>query len=117
MWWRAVIAGLVVVAVSELADRYPRVSAFLLTLPIISIVAFIAVWTKDHNIEATSRLARETLVLVPLGLPFFIPLAFSQRLGLGFWSAFAVGLVLATVSISLWFAFGPQSAGADAGQR
>lgn len=67
MLWRAIIAGLVVAGVSELADRYPRLSALLLTLPVVSIIAFIAVWTKDHNLDATTRLARETLVLVPLG--------------------------------------------------
>lgn len=115
MWWRAVVAGLIVAAVSELADRYPRVGALLLTLPIVSIVAFVAVWTKDHNIEATSRLARETLVLVPLGLPFFIPLAFSQRLGLGFWSAFVLGVVLATITIGMWFALDPSTQDANAG--
>ncbi len=59
MWWRAIIAGLGVAGVSELADRYPRLSVLLLTLPIVSIIAFIAVWTKDHNLDVTTRLARE----------------------------------------------------------
>lgn len=109
MWWRAVIAGLIVAGVSELADRFPRLGALLLTLPIVSIVAFIAVWQKEQDTSTISRLARETLVLVPLGLPFFVPLAFSQRLGLGFWSAFAAGVVLASVTIGLWFWLGPQT--------
>ena len=56
MWWRAVIAGLVVAGVSELANRQPRFGALLLTLPIVSIVAFIALWTKEQDIAATSRL-------------------------------------------------------------
>ena len=107
MWWRAVIAGLIVAGVSELADRHPRLGALLLTLPIVSIIAFIAVWTKEHNIETTARLARETLILVPLGLPFFVPLALSPRLGLGFWPAFAAGVVLASITIGLWLGFGP----------
>ncbi len=50
----------------------------MLTLPIVSIVAFIAVWDKDQELNTVARLARETLVLVPLGLPLFIPLAFSE---------------------------------------
>ncbi len=107
MWWRAVIAGLVVAGVSQLADRFPRLGALLLTLPIISIVAFIAVWNKEQDLGTVSRLARETLILVPLGLPFFLPLAFSQRLGLGFWSAFATGVGLASVTIGCWFWLGP----------
>lgn len=81
----------------------PISAALLLTLPIISIVAFVAVWQKEQDLSTINRLARETLVLVPLGLPFFVPLAFSERLGLGFWTAFSGGVVLASVSIELWF--------------
>lgn len=111
MWWRAVIAAIVVASVSELADRFPRMGALLLTLPIVSIVAFIAVWRKEQDTNTISTLARETLVLVPLGLPFFVPLAFSQRLGLGFWGAFAAGVALSSVTIGLWFWLGPQANG------
>lgn len=110
MWWRAVVAGLVVAAVSELAERFPRLGALLLTLPIVSILAFIAVWNKEQNMTTVSRLARETLVLVPLGLPLFIPIAFSERLGFGFWPALVAGVVLASATIGLWFWLGPQPA-------
>lgn len=109
MWWRAVIAGLIVAGVSELSDRHPRFGALLLTLPLVSIVAFVALWTKEHDVETSARLARETLILVPLGLPFFVPLAFSQRLGIGFWSALLIGIVLASITIGLWFTFGPET--------
>jgi hypothetical protein len=109
MWWRAVIAGLVVAGVSELADRLPRFGALLLTLPIVSLVAFIAVWQKDQDPSVVSRLARETLILVPLGLPFFVPLALSDRLGMSFWGAYLLGLALASITIGLWFWLGPKS--------
>ncbi len=109
MWWRAVVAGLVVAGVSELAGRFPRLGALLLTLPIVSIVAFIAVWNKEQEMNTVARLARETIVLVPLGLPLFFPIAFSERLGLGFWAALATGVVLASVTIGLWFWLGPQA--------
>ncbi len=110
MWWRAIVAGLVVASVSELADRFPRLGALLLTLPIVSIVAFVAVWNKEQDMAAVSRLARETLVLVPLGLPLFIPIAFSERIGLGFWPSLAAGVILASATIGLWFWLGPQAA-------
>ena len=108
MWWRAIIAGLVVAGVAELANRFPRLGALLLTLPSVSIVAFIAVWNKEHDMNTLSRLARETLVLVPLGLPFFVPLAFSERLGLSFCGALLSGLVLASMTIGCWFWLGSQ---------
>ncbi|MHC2070874.1 hypothetical protein ACYFX5_25665 [Bremerella sp. T1] len=107
MIFRAIIAGLVVAAVSQIADRFPRLGALLLTLPIVSIVAFVSVWWKEQELTTISKLARETLILVPLGLPFFVPLAFSERLGLGFWGAFALGVALASGTIGFWFAWGP----------
>jgi len=50
------------------------------------------------------------LVLVPLGLPLFIPIAFSERIGLGFWSSLVAGVVLASATIGIWFWLGPPPA-------
>ena len=97
------------VAVSLLANQHPRLGAFLLTLPLVSILAFIASWQQQHDLPAVSRLAKETLVLVPLGLPFFVPLAFAAKLGLGYWTAFGVGVVLASITIGLWLWLGPKT--------
>jgi hypothetical protein len=110
MWMfilRAVIAGLVVASVVELAGRLPRAGALLLTLPLTSLLAFIFTWLVHRQMGTIVTLSRETLVLVPLGLPFFVPLALADRLGLGFWAAFAIGVALAASTIGLWFRFGP----------
>lgn len=110
MWLivKALISAAVIVAVAELSSRMPRLGALLLTLPIISILAFIMSWNKDHDMIAISKLARETLVVVPLGLPFFVPLAMSSKTGLSFWPSFGLGFVMATLTIGTWFRFGPQ---------
>jgi len=50
----------------------------------------------------------ETLVLVPLGLPFFLPLAFADRLGLNFWPAFGIGMLLASCTVGTWLWLGPK---------
>ena len=112
MWWtlfKGLVAGVIVAAVLEIAPRFPRLGALILTLPIVSIVAFIMLWTKDDDVTKISAFARETLVLVPLGLPFFVPLAFARSWGLGFWAAFAIGLALAAMTIGLWFWLGPKA--------
>jgi hypothetical protein len=98
----------VVIGVTVLLNRYPKWGAFLLTLPLVSILAFVATWQQKHDLRSISQVARETLVLVPLGLPFFLPLAFAGKLGLGFWSAFGLGFLLATVTVGLWLWLGPK---------
>ncbi len=110
MWMtlcRGVIAGVVVIAVTELSRKYPRGGALLLTLPLVSILAFIMAWTKYQDLPAVARLAKETLILVPLGLPFFVPLAFAERFNLDFWTAFMLGVLLASITIGLWMWLGP----------
>ena len=111
MWWiigKTLIAAAIIAAVSEIANRFPRLGALLLTLPVVSILAFIITWTDHRDLTTISRLARETLFLVPLDLPFFLPLAFAPRLGLSFWPAFASGVLLASLTIGLWFWLGPE---------
>ena len=112
MWMliaRGLIAGVVVVGVTVLANRYPKWGALLLTLPLVSILAFVSTWQQKHDVRTIAQLARETLVLVPLGLPFFMPLALADRWELGFWPVFLLGLVLATITIGLWLWLGAKS--------
>ena len=42
----------------------------MLTLPLISMLAFIMTWNKEQEMGTITALARETMILVPLGLPF-----------------------------------------------
>lgn len=102
---RVVIPTIIILVVSEVSRRLPRLGALLLTLPIISILAFGAAWFRDHDLKSLSQMARETLILVPLGLPFFVPLAFAEHWGLGFWAAMGAGTMLAALLIGLWFWF------------
>ena len=104
---RVAIVAVIIVVVGEVSRRYPRAGALLLSLPTVSILAFLVAWSQHHDLKAISQLARETLILVPLGLPFFLPLAFANRLGLDFWTALIAGIVLASVTVGLWLAFAP----------
>ncbi len=107
---KALISAVVILAVAEIAGRMPRLGALLLTLPIISILAFIMAWNKEHDMSKIAALAREALILVPLGLPFFMPFAVSNRTGLSFWPSFGIGVVLALLTIGTWFWLAPPKA-------
>ena len=100
-----VIAGFVVVAVSELARRYPRVADVILAVPLVVFAVYAVMYLQTPDLAPISKMARQMLILVPLSLTFFVPLAFAGRLHLSFWPAFGIGLslVTATVSAYLWF--------------
>lgn len=99
---RGLIAAAIIVAVAELSKRYPRYGALLLSLPILSVLAFASSWLQHHDSKALSEMARETIVLVVLALPFFIPLAFADQWGLNFWTALLAGIGLATLTVGGW---------------
>ena len=100
-----VIAGFVVVAVSEVARRYPRVADVILAVPLVVFAVYALMYLRAPDLAPITRMARQMLVLVPLSLTFFFPLAFAERLHLTFWPAFATGLALVTASVGtyLWF--------------
>ena len=99
------VAGFVVVAVSEVARRYPRVAEVILAVPLVVFAVYAVVYNQVPELGPISKMARQMLVLVPLSLTFFVPLAFADRLHLTFWPAYLIGLALVTVSVAgyLWF--------------
>ena len=103
---RALLIAAIVVAVSLLSERQPRIGALLLSLPLMSILAFALSWQTHHDPKQLQSMARDTLILVPLGLPFFVPLAFASRLGLDMPQAFVLGLLLAGGATAAWLRFG-----------
>lgn len=104
---KVVMVAMIVVAVADLSKRYPRYGALLLSLPIVSILAFLLSWFQHHDLPAIAKLSRETLILVLLGLPFFVPFALAPHLGLGFWTSLVVGIVLASLTIGGWLLLAP----------
>ena len=110
MWGivRWILASITLAVVAQVAHKNPRLGAFILTLPILSIIAMVLQWQQNQDLATTSKFARETLVLVPLGLPFFLPLAFADRLGLNFWPAFGMGMLLASGTVGTWLWLGPK---------
>ena len=76
----------------------------ILAVPLVVFAVYIVMYPRAPDLAPISRMAQQMLVLVPLSLIFFIPLAFADRLHLTFWPAFAIGLALvtATVTTYLW---------------
>jgi uncharacterized membrane protein YbaN (DUF454 family) len=103
------ISAAIIVAAAELSKRFPRYGALLLSLPIVTILAFVMSWYQYHDLPAISKLAKETFILVLLGLPFFLRLMFSNELGLSFWVSMVSGIVLASLTIGAWLLFAPSS--------
>ncbi|MDX1924871.1 MAG: DUF3147 family protein [Pirellulaceae bacterium] len=101
---KILISAVVIVLVSEISGRSPRLGGLLLSLPIVSILAFVLTWQMQRDMAVITGLARETLILVPLGLPFFVPFALASRTGLTFWPSFFSGILMVVATIGGYFA-------------
>ncbi len=108
LFFNALLTGLVVAVVSEIARRSTRGASLILTMPIVIPAVFVYRYTREHNLPPISSLARESLILIPLALPFFVPMAFASRLGLGFWPALVAGLLLVTGTVGTYLMFAPK---------
>ena len=81
---KALISGIIIAIVSEVAKRYPGIGALILSLPLISILAFIWLWRDTGDKDAIAALAQSTFWFVLPTLPMFLVLPVLLRNGAGF---------------------------------
>ena len=98
---KAVISGVLIAIISELARRYPDFGGFIASLPIISILAILWLWhgSDGDNLKIASFTSATLWYILP-GLPFFIVLPILLRRGMDFWYALAISIAL-TIALYL----------------
>jgi len=94
---KALISGLIIAVVSEVAKRTPALGALILSLPLISILAFIWLWRDTADKEGIAALAKSTFWFVLPTLPLFLVLPILLRSGAGFWSALGLSCLVTVV--------------------
>lgn len=97
---KALLSGLIIAAVSEIAKRNPGIGALIVSLPLISLLAFIWLWQDTGNKEAVAALAQSTFWFVLPTLPMFLLLPSLLRADVGFWPALGASCL---VTIGLYF--------------
>ncbi len=98
---KAVLSGILVTVISEVARRNPGVGGFIASLPLVSILAVIWLWRDTGDIERVARHSEGTFWFVLPSLPMFLVLPMLLRHGTPFWIALAGCIVLTTVLYAL----------------
>ena len=101
---KALLSGVIIATVSEIAKRYPPLGAVVLSLPLISILAFIWLWIDTSDKENIASLAQATFWFVLPTLPMFLVLPALLRGGMGFWHALGLAclLTISLYAITVW---------------
>ena len=111
MWWlaiKALISGLIVAAVSEIAKRYPGFGGLIASLPLVSVLGMLWLWREKPDTANMAAHAEGTFWFVLPSLPMFLLIPAMLRMGLGFYPALAIGCVVTIILYLLMLYLGPR---------
>ena len=93
---KALISGVIIAAVSEIAKRSPGFGALVASLPLLSVLGMIWLWRDTHDPIGMAAHSRATFWFVLPSLPMFLLIPIMLNRGVPFWLALAVGCLLTT---------------------
>ena len=101
---KAGLSGIIIAIASEIARRVPALGALILSLPLVSILAFIWLWQGEGDNERVAALAQSTFWYVLPTLPMFLVMPALLRHGVTFWPALAACCALTFVLylVTVW---------------
>ncbi len=91
---KALLSGMLIVAISEIGRRLPTVAALVASLPLVSVLGMILLWRGRPDAENMARHAQATFWYVLPSLPMFLLMPWMLRQGAGFWPSLGAGCVL-----------------------
>jgi len=94
---KALISGIVIAAASEAAKRSPAIGAIILSLPLMSILAFIWLWHDTSDTDRIASVAQSTFWYVLPSLPLFLILPALLRGDVGFWTSLGLSCLVTVV--------------------
>ena len=83
-------AGIISLA-SWLSGRLPALAGFFVAMPVATMIVLPMSYLQHGDAESSLVLAKSIFIAIPVSLTFFLPFLLSDRLGLSFWQAYALG--------------------------
>ncbi|MGI9375130.1 MAG: DUF3147 family protein [Tsuneonella suprasediminis] len=94
---KAILAGAMIAAISEIGRRLPATAAIVASLPLVSVLGMIFLWHVRPDAENMAIHSQATFWYVLPSLPMFLLIPALLRNGLHFWLALLAGCVLTVV--------------------
>jgi hypothetical protein len=95
--FKALISGIIVAAVSEIAKRYPGFGGLIASLPLVSVLGMLWLWQAKPDAANMAAHAEGTFWFVLPSLPMFLAIPAMLRAGFNFYIALALGCVLTII--------------------
>ena len=97
---KALLSGIIIAAVSEIAKRNPGFGALVASLPLVSVLGMMWLWHDKPDAANMADHASATSWYVLPSLPMFLLIPALLRQGISFWLALLAGCAL-TVALYL----------------
>lgn len=105
---KALLSGALIVAIAEIGKRQPGFAALVASLPLVSILGMVLLWSGRPDAENMAHHAQATFWYVLPSLPMFLLIPALLRSGVSFWVALVAGCAL-TIALYLGLvALGPR---------
>lgn len=91
---KAVISGLLIAVVSEVARRHPGLGALIASLPLVSLLGMIWLWRDTGERALLAEHSTATFWYVIPSLPMFLLIPALLKRGIPFWIAILAGVVV-----------------------
>ena len=87
---KALLSGVIIAAVSELAKRNNTAASIVHSLPLVSLLALIWLYSETHDTALIGRHMFGTFWFILPTLPMFLAVPWLLRRGIAFWPALGV---------------------------
>ncbi len=94
---KALVSGVIIMAISEIAKRSPAFAALIASLPLVSLLGMIWLWGETGDRQRLADHAEATFWYVLPSLPLFLVFPALLRSGLGFWLALLLSCLMTVV--------------------
>ncbi|HVH49442.1 MAG TPA: DUF3147 family protein [Sphingomicrobium sp.] len=112
MWgWlavKALVSGVIVAAVSEIARRYPGFGGLVASLPLVSVLGMLWLWHDRPDAGNMAHHSSATFWFVLPSLPMFLVIPALLRGGMNFYFALLLGCLLTVVLYAGMIALAPK---------
>ena len=110
-WWfavKALLSGLIVAAVAEIARRFPGIGGLVASLPLVSVLGMIWLWQARPDAANMAEHSTATFWFVLPSLPMFLVIPALLRGGVNFYVALALGCLLTVALYAGMIALAPR---------
>ncbi len=101
---KALLSGVIVMLVSEVARRSPGIGGLIASLPLVSVLGIIWLWRDTGDIQRIAAHAESTFWFVLPSLPMFLVFPALLRGGFGFWLSLSACclLTMGLYALTIW---------------